>query len=301
MKHLSIIQTEQFNSIINYISERIRSLKEIDIVSIAIFGSSARLGEYSGSDVDLLIVADGISDDLIQRIPDIVRIKRTLSVGLPLDILLVSKDECRLNFINHNPLFLDIAFDAKIIFDNGFLVNLIRETKDYVESSKIHRGDGSWSFPVEDKKETYLSKVSNKEWSVSWLADSKRDLLAASYLLEATLYEKSVYHCQQAVEKAIKAILAVWGEFIKSHFVADTLRSECEKRDLGDWKEKLLEIADIGDKIEPQVSLSRYLRLVDNGLWRPYEKYNTDIASNYVKNAKFVIETGEEFIEWWFR
>jgi HEPN domain-containing protein/predicted nucleotidyltransferase len=291
----------EIRDIFNNIREKIKGLKGIEIISIALFGSSARLGEYIGSDIDLLIVADSISNNVIQRIPDITNIKRTLNVGLPLDILLVSKDECISNFRNHNPLFLDIAFDAEIIFDNGFLDDLIRETREYIDSHNIRHSSGSWSFPVEDRKVVYFSKVSNKEWALSWLADSKRDLLAASYLLDATLFEKSVYHCQQAVEKGIKAILAVWGEFRKSHFVANTLREECEKRALGDWKEKLLEVAEIGDKIEPQVSLSRYLRLVDNGLWRPYEKYNADIASDYVKNARFVIEIGEEFIEWWFR
>jgi HEPN domain-containing protein/predicted nucleotidyltransferase len=285
----------------NNIKEKIKDLKVMDVLSIAIFGSSARSGEYTGSDIDLLVVADGISDNVIQRIPDIIRIKRTLNLGLPLDILLVSKDECQSNFINHNPLYLDIAIDGKIIHDTGFLEALIKETKEYINSNSIRHDNGSWSFPVEDRTVTYLSKVSNKEWALSWLADGKRDLLAASHLMNAALYEKSVYHCQQAVEKAIKAVLALWGEFKKSHFVAETLRSECENRELNEWKEKLLKIADIGDSTEPQVSLSRYPRLVNDAIWRPYEKYNEDMAKDYIKNARFAIEISGQFIEWWFR
>ena len=285
----------------NSIKDKIKELKEIDVISVAIFGSSIRSGEYIGSDIDLLIVAEGIPDDVINRIPDIVRIKRTLNLGLPLDILLVSKDECQSNFRNHNPLYLGITNDAEIIYDEGFLDHLISETKEYIKSNKIIHSDGSWSFPVQDRTITYLSSVSNKEWALSWLADGKRDLLAASHLLDVALYEKSVYHCQQAVEKAIKAVLAVWGEFKKSHFVAETLKSECENRQLNDWKEKLLKIADIGDSTEPQVSLSRYPRLVNDAIWRPYEKYNESIAKEYIKNARFAIETTGEFIEWWFK
>jgi HEPN domain-containing protein/predicted nucleotidyltransferase len=285
----------------NNIKNKIKDLKVMDIISIAIFGSSARNGEYTGSDIDLLVVAEGMSDNVIQRIPDIVMIKRTFNLSLPLDILLVSKDECQSNFRNHNPLYLDIAIDGKIIYDTGFLEALITETKEYISSNSIRHGDGAWSFPVEDRTITYLSRVSNKEWALSWLADGKRDLLAASHLLNAALYEKSVYHCQQAVEKAIKAILAAWGEFRKSHFVAEILRSECENRELSEWEEKLLKIADIGDSTEPQVSLCRYPRLVNDAIWRPYEKYNEGIAKEYIKNARFAIEISGEFIEWWFR
>ncbi len=283
------------------IRHKIKAIKGIDIISMAIFGSSARNGEYTGSDIDLLVVADNISDDLIQRVPDVVRIKRTLNLGLPLDILLVSKEECQTNFRNHNPLYFDIAIDGKIIYDAGFLEALIREAKEYISSKGIRHGDGSWSFPVEDRAITYLSEVSNKEWALSWLADGKRDLLAALHLMNAALYEKSVYHCQQAVEKATKAILAAWGEFKSSHFVAETLRSECENHQLDEWKEKLLKIADIGDSTEPQVSLSRYPRLVNDAIWRPYEKYSEDMAKEHIKNARFVVETSGEFIEWWFR
>lgn len=138
------------------IRQKLKSLKEIEIIAIALFGSSAKLGEYAGSDVDLLVVADDISENLIQRIPDIVKIKKALCIGLPLDILLVSRDECQSNFRNHNPLYLDIVFDAKIIYGSGFLEDLIKETKDYIDSSNIRRNNDSWVFPVEYRKETYL-------------------------------------------------------------------------------------------------------------------------------------------------
>lgn len=293
---------KKLTGITGIIKDKIKNLRGIDIVSVAVFGSTARHGEYTGSDIDLLIVAEGVSEDIIQRISDIVKIKRAFSFGLPLDILLVSKDECRSNFRNHNPLYLDIAIDGKVIYDNdGFLNDLIMETRDYVNSSKIVHSDGSWSFPVKDRSITYLSEVSNKEWALSWLRDSKRDLLAASHLMGISLYEKSVYHCQQAVEKAIKAILAVWGEFRRSHFVAETLRSECEAHQLSEWKEKLLKIADIGDMLEPHVSLSRYPQLVNNTIRRPYEAYNEDIAREHINNARYAIEATENFIEWWFR
>jgi hypothetical protein len=86
-----------------------------------------------------------------------IRIKRELDLESPLDILLVSKDECESNFRNHNPLYLDIAFDGEVIYDDaGFLKNLIEETREYVNSNNIRRGVSSWSFPVKERTSTKL-------------------------------------------------------------------------------------------------------------------------------------------------
>ncbi len=283
-------------SISHDIREKAQNLSGIEIISIAIFGSTVRHENHADSDIDLLVVAEGIAEKRIQRIPDVIKIKRELNIGFPLDILLVSKGECQVNFRNHNPLYLDIALDAEIIYDTGFLENLIEETREYIDSNNIRRGVDSWSFPVKERTVTNLSKISNKEWASVWLEDGRRDLLAASHLFDVELYEKSVYHCQQAVEKVTKAILAVWGEFRKTHFVADALMGECNKRELGEWKEKLIKVAEIGDKTEPQVSLSRYPGLTNNRkplasvseantLWLPYEEYDADIAKEYIENA----------------
>jgi len=283
------------------IKEKIQSVKWIEIISIAVFGSIARHEDNVNSDLDLLIVANGIPQKRIHRINDIVDIKRILDLDLPVDILLVSKEECEANFKNHNPLYLDISEDAKIIYDTGFLNSLMNETRVYIDLNHIQRGANSWSFPVKDRIVTPLSRITNREWAIIWLQDAKRDLMAASYLLDIYLYEKSVYHSQQTVEKAIKAILAVWGEFDKTHFVASSLRRECNKRELDDWKEKLINIANFGDRTEPHVSLSRYPSATEGTLWIPAEEYDVDDAKEYRDGAEFVIKTSEEFIEWWFK
>ena len=224
-------------NIAQQIREKLGKLSGIEIVSLAIFGSTARQENDADSDVDRLVVVEGIAEKRIQRIPDIVRINRQLDLGIPLDILLVSKDECQSNFRNHNPLYLDITLDAEIIYDdNGFLKDSIKETREYIDENNIRRDGDSWSFPVKRRAATALSEVTNKEWALAWLADGKRDLLAAFHLLEVDLFEKSVYHCQQAVEKGTKAILSAWGKFRRTHIVADTLRAECDKQDLGEWR-----------------------------------------------------------------
>ena len=144
-----ISETEYMQGISHQLREKVKKLSGIETVSLAIFGSAARRENSADSDIDLLIVAEGIAKKRIRRIPDMVRIKRELNLELPLDILLVSKDECQSNFRNHNPLYLDIAFDAAIIYDDAcFLKNLIEETQEYVNSNNIRRGASSWSWCV---------------------------------------------------------------------------------------------------------------------------------------------------------
>lgn len=103
----NVSKAEYVQSISRQIKERLGNLSGIEIISLAIFGSAARHESNAESDTDLLMVAEGIPRKRIQRIPDMVKIERKLDLESPLDILPVSKDECRSNFRNHNPLYLD--------------------------------------------------------------------------------------------------------------------------------------------------------------------------------------------------
>ncbi len=58
-----------------------------------------------------------------------------------------------------------------------------------------------------------LSEIKNKDWANNWLEDSERDLKAAGSLMRDEIYERAVYHCQQAVEKTVKAILICFGAY----------------------------------------------------------------------------------------
>ncbi len=103
------------------------------VIGIALFGSFVR-GKKDFRDIDILIVLEKINKNRIERIKDIVEIKRALD--FPADILLISKEECIDNFKNHNPLFLDIATEGEIIYDRGFLEELINETKLDIKENK---------------------------------------------------------------------------------------------------------------------------------------------------------------------
>ena len=79
-----------------------------ELVGAVIFGSSVTGKKSVHSDLDILIIANGVNPKRHRRGESIACIRQGLP-GLPVDILLLTTQEVASNFKNHNPLFLDIA------------------------------------------------------------------------------------------------------------------------------------------------------------------------------------------------
>lgn len=274
-----------------------------DIVSAALFGSWARRTHSEDSDIDILVVSNKINPKKHRRGKEVAQIKERLSLGIPMDILLLTPDECISNFRNHNPLFLDIAYEGIILIDkDDFLKNLIQETKVYILRRRIEKLPDGWRFPVSYREPTLLSSVSNKDFATVMLTDGEHDLNIGMSIAKGGYYDKAVYHFQQAVEKAIKAVLISFGEFKKTHFVGEILIDKLREIDLDDeWKNRLHHIAKISDEIEPEVTWSRYPGIDEGALWIPYEEYTVDDALELKEKSEEVIKIAREFIKWWFK
>lgn len=271
------------------------------LIGAAAYGSRVRDDYNAESDFDLLVVASGIHPKRQRRGEEILLLKKLLPPA-PFDILLLTPEEASANFRNHNPLFLDIATEGIILFDSdNFLENLMEETKDYLENSEIRKIEGGWVFPVKPGEPTYLSKVSNKDFSYAMLRDGERDLAIGKKLIEETFFDKAVYHFQQAVEKFITSILIALGIFGKTHFVGKMLREHVEKGDVPErWKQDLLEAANISESIEPEVTLSRYPGIMEDSLWLPCEEYEKEDSDKALRKAEKVLSIAKHFIDDWF-
>src|SRR3972149_7342452 len=271
------------------------------VIAMVAFGSRVKENYTEDSDMDLLVVASGIPPKRHRRGEEIVSLKKLLPL-MPLDILLLTKEETLSNFINHNPLFLDIATEGIILLDTDeFLVNIIEETRNYLRNSKIRKVEDGWIFPVKAGEPTFLSKVSNEDFSKAMLKDGKRDMEIGKKLKEAAYFDKSVYHFQQAVEKFIKAVMIAAGVFKKTHFIGEELRLLIEKGNIPErWKEQLSEAAQISEGIEPEVSLSRYPGITEDALWLPYEEYEESDSLLAQKKAEKVQLIAKNFIIEWF-
>ncbi|HEY9207235.1 MAG TPA: HEPN domain-containing protein [Candidatus Methanoperedens sp.] len=267
-----------------------------EVLGIALFGSFVRGREFR--DIDVLIVLEKIDKSRIERIKDIIEIKRSLD--FPADILLISREECIDNFKNHNPLFLDIAAEGRVIYDTGFLKKLIDETRHEIKEKNIKKKSSGWVFPVKDRMPTPLSELTNRDWANYWLQDSERDLDAADYLMRIDLYDKAAYHCQQSVEKAVKAILICFGAYERTHYVANVLRKEVGKRNLKKYSRELDEIIEIAEELEPHVSLSRYPGFSGGEVWLPSKEYTKDAVEGLFRDTRKALRIGNGFVKWWF-
>lgn len=271
------------------------------VVGAILFGSQVKGTATPDSDFDLLVVAEDIPSERHHRSREIVSLSHYIPV-LPLDILLLTSGETLANFRHHNPLFLDIAEEGILILDdNHWLANLVQQTQLYIRERGIRRYGDGWIFPVQRGVPTPLSEISNFDFAQAMLLDGQRDYEIGKQITESGYYDKAVYHFQQAIEKGIKAILIAMGIFQKTHFVGKILRQVVwDKESLLDWQVRLLEIAELSEGIEPEVSLSRYPGVIEQELWLPVDQYRREKAISACANAEKVLDVSRAFLEDWF-
>lgn len=268
--------------------------------AIVVFGSFARGNTYH--DIDLLVVVPRLTQPPLARTPTIQAIRKSVEIHCPLDVILVSAQECHDGFQSHLPLFLDIAFDGRVLYGDGFIRQWIARARRYVRSKGVRRtATGGWRFPVRLRESTPLSIIKNDEWANIWLNDARRDLQAAELLLRAGLYERCVTHCQQTAEKSVKAVLACLGGFEPSHYVSSVLRAELEQLDSLRWRKRLMTLADQASSLEPDATLSRYARVFQGKIVIPAEHYDRKAARAALKKAKNALKISQTFISWWFK
>ncbi|MBI4688811.1 MAG: HEPN domain-containing protein [Nitrospirae bacterium] len=293
---------ETLSDLIKKISDGLKNLP-IKVKSAAIYGSWTKGAQSKDSDIDILMISDEVNPRKQKRGKEIAIIKERLSIDVPLDILLLTTEECFSNFRNHNPLFLDLAWEGIVLIDrDDLLKSLIEETRAYISERKLKKLHDGWIFPVKDRTPVYLSSVSTKDFAEAMLTDGERDLEIGIKILESGYFDKAVYHFQQSVEKAVKAILICFGIFKKTHFVGEILLKELEKREFDDgWKEKLVQIARTSSEIEPEVTWSRYPGIDEGVLWLPFREYTEDDAREVREKCIETVKVAREFFEWWFK
>jgi len=279
------------------------SFLPITVISAVIYGSWARGDQTEDSDIDILLISNEINPKRKRRGKEIASFKEVLFLGYPLDILLLTPDECISNFENHNPLFLDIAEEGIVLIDKeNFLKNLIEKTKTYIVQKGLIKSPDGWSFPVLFREATLLSEISNRDFAMAMLKDGEHDYEIGIYIMEKGFYDKAVYHFQQAIEKAIKAVLISLGEFKKTHFVGDILAEKLQRVELDPtWKERLYNIAKISNEVEPEVTWSRYPGIDAGRLWIPFQEYTVEDGDEVKEKSEKVIRIANDFISWWFK
>jgi predicted nucleotidyltransferase len=128
-------------------------IKREGLVSIVLFGSIARREARPTSDIDVLLVAEGLprsQSDRRQPFLDAweaVRTARELP-HVEWNLIVKTRDEATY----HSPLYLDMVEDAILILDRGRffegVLAAMRERMRELGSRRIHLPDGSWYWDL---------------------------------------------------------------------------------------------------------------------------------------------------------
>ncbi|MCS7135291.1 MAG: HEPN domain-containing protein [Candidatus Aenigmarchaeota archaeon] len=119
-----------------------------------------------------------------------------------------------------------------------------------------------------------------------FLLTAKKDLEAAEVLFKEKNFNNSIYHSQQAVEKAIKAILVLSGKFVESHFVADMVKDVLDK-----------ESYEYAKSLEKSWIISRYPFKRKTEIWSPVNGFTEGDSRDALDKAKFVFNKISKLLE----
>ncbi len=127
------------------------------LVALAVFGSVGRRTAGPDSDLDVLIVADGLPNGRIPRVREFQAVERLTAPALlqardaGLNTTLSPVFKTRTEVEQGSPLLLDMIEDARILFDqDNFLSNALQAQKNRLErlgARRIWRGN-AWYWDL---------------------------------------------------------------------------------------------------------------------------------------------------------
>ena len=123
------------------------------LISLVLFGSVARGQARHASDIDLVVVAEGLPRSLAERRRPFLQTWERARTARKLphvewNLITKSPEEARV----HSPLYLDIVEEGIVILDRGGLVSAVlaamRERMRALGSRRIYLADGSWYWDL---------------------------------------------------------------------------------------------------------------------------------------------------------
>jgi HEPN domain-containing protein len=130
------------------------------------------------------------------------------------------------------------------------------------------------------------SKRVDKELAKEFFLTALDDLKSAKIELEGEVFNNSIYHSQQAIEKAIKALLILHNQFIETHFVADRIKGLID--------DKVVEYA---KSLEKNWIITRYPFRRKTEIWSPRKAFTKIDAVEALEKAKFVLNAIEKILK----
>ena len=130
--------------------EQLRAQLGARLRAIVLFGSRARGDARLDSDIDLLVVADGLPRDPISRLTELRRPLVDLGLALPGSLSLVARTPSEVDS-NLTPLLLDVCAEGICLFGDAYFQSLRTLALRALDQSGLQRqlvaGTLMWVFP----------------------------------------------------------------------------------------------------------------------------------------------------------
>jgi len=137
-----------------------------------------------------------------------------------------------------------------------------------------------------------LLSLDYSEVARSFIKEAKVDLRSAQLLKDGEEFSRAIAMCQQAVEKILKAALALKGIIVLEHQVAD--RFVTAFPDLPDVRKISRKVR----ALELEGTKTRYplFGRVDLPIWTPSDMYTEDDASATITDTELILQEIVTFI-----
>ena len=149
---------ERFKELERRLLAEIRSFYGERLVSVIVFGSVAREAQSFESDLDLLVIAEGLPQGRMKRIrefgsvedkvePFLKTLQQKKGINTYISAIIKSPEEAE----KGSPLFLDMVEDAKMLFDrDGFFAAVLERLRKRLKelgSKRIWQGN-AWYWDL---------------------------------------------------------------------------------------------------------------------------------------------------------
>lgn len=130
------------------------------------------------------------------------------------------------------------------------------------------------------------------EFAKKFLQIAKKDLERSRFALNEKDYPEVVFHAQQAVEKAVKAMLETKLFYTTEHNVLPYFVKEFQKG----WRKDFDKIVMALDFLHGGWALPRYPRMINKKIIMPEEEYDEKFAKKAIKLATVAVNITEAYL-----
>jgi HEPN domain-containing protein/predicted nucleotidyltransferase len=269
------------------------------LVAVALFGSVARGEAGPSSDVDLLVIAEGLPARRLERYGWLEEADRAVEPQLKalwgrgitaeVSVILKTPEEA----MRITPLYLDLTEDAYILYEREpFLSSILERLRGRLKALGAQRKrQGAvryWDLKPDFRLGEGDQAVTSGEMARADLSQAEEILREVERLYQRRAWNLVVRRSQEVVELALKGLLRGAGvEVPRTHDVSVWLKSYRD-RFPASFQQEIDRLASISRRLRLERELSFY---GDEDLGAPPQKlYREEDAKNAMQEARWVLE-----------